>query len=67
MTYLSVNSAHSHLAAASSEFTIKVVSLGKPEGEGGREATLTGHIAPVLCVRFDPKGDFLVSGDASLV
>ncbi len=57
VTYLSVNSAHSHLAAAFSEFIIKVVSLGKSvgEGEGGREATLTGHIAPVLCVRFDPK------------
>ncbi len=64
VTYLSVDPSHSHLAAASSQFTIKVVYLGgvETEGAGGRETTLFGHEAPVLCVRFDPKGEFLVSG-----
>lgn len=57
VNYLAVNDSHSLLAAASSEFSIRVVDLGNP----AKVVTLQDHEAPVLFVNFDPKGEFLVS------
>ena len=57
VNYLAVNDSHSLLAAASSEFSIKIVDLGNP----AKVVTLQDHEAPVLFVNFDPKGEFLVS------
>ncbi len=54
VTSLAVSKDHTHLAAGSSEFTIKVLELGE------LPYSLTGHEAPLLCVTFDPTGSFLV-------
>ena len=57
VTYLAVSDDHTHLAAGSSEFLIKVVELK----DLTKVVTFNGHEAPVLCVRFDPLGEYLVS------
>ena len=57
VTYLAVNSNHTLLAAGSSEFNIKVTELA----DTVKTFNLVGHEAPVLCVKFDPRGEFLVS------
>ena len=57
VTSLAVSKDHTHLAAGSSEFTIKVLELHNlPSG-----FSLVDHDAPVLSVTFDPRGEFLVS------
>ena len=58
VTYLAVDSSHTHLAAGSCDFSIKVLELG----DSPRVVTLHGHEAPVLCARFDPRGEYLVCG-----
>ena len=57
VTCLDVNSSHTHLAAGSAEFTIKVVEIV----DSSKTCTLHGHEAPLLCVKFDPRGELLVS------
>ena len=57
VTCLAVNTGHTHLAAGSAEFTIKVVEIS----DLSRTFTLHGHEAPLLCVKFDPRGELLVS------
>lgn len=57
VTYLAVNSNHTLLAAGSSEFVVKVMELA----DIAKTFNLIGHEAPVLCVKFDPKGELLVS------
>ena len=57
VTCLDVNSSHTHLAAGSAEFTIKVVEIV----DSSKTYTLHGHEAPLLCVKFDPRGELLVS------
>ncbi|XP_078720562.1 WD repeat and HMG-box DNA-binding protein 1 [Lampetra fluviatilis] len=56
-SHLDFNHDGSKLAAAGSDFLIKVVAI-----EGGeQQVTLYGHQAPVLSVAFDPCGVFLAS------
>ena len=57
VTSLAVTRNHTHLAAGSSEFTIKVVELNNMPSC----FSLVDHDAPVLCVTFDPPGKYLVS------
>lgn len=56
VTYLSVDSSHSRLAAASCNFSIKIVDLS----DTAKVVTLTSHAAPVLCAEFDPTAKFMV-------
>ena len=56
VTYLAVDPGHTHLAAASCDFSVRVLELGGSP----RAVTLHGHKAPVLCARFDPRGEYLV-------
>ena len=55
VTCLDVNSSHTHLAAGSAEFTIKVVEIV----DSSKTCTLHGHEAPLLCVKFDPTGEII--------
>lgn len=57
ITCLDVNSSHTHLAAGSAEFVIKVVEIS----DSSKMYTLHGHEAPILSVKFDPMGELLVS------
>ena len=57
VTCLDVSVGHTHLAAGSAEFTIKVVEIA----DSSRTYTLHGHEAPLLWVKFDPRGELLVS------
>ena len=57
VTCLDVNIGHTHLAAGSAEFTIKVVEIA----DSSKTCTLHGHEAPLLCVKFDPQRELLVS------
>ena len=57
VTYLAVSGDHSLLAAGSSEFTIKVIEVA----DSAKSFGLVGHDAPILCVTFDPRGEYLVS------
>ena len=56
VTCLDVNPSHTHLAAGSAEFTIKVVEIS----DSSKTSTLHSHEAPLLCVKFDPRGELLV-------
>ena len=57
VTSLAVTKDHTHLAAGSGEFLIKVLELGNPPSS----SSLIGHDAPILHVTFDPPGKLLVS------
>ena len=57
VTCLDVNTDHTHLAAGSAEFTIKIVEIS----DSSKTYTLHGHEAPLLSVKFDPRGELLVS------
>ena len=57
VTYLAVNSNRTLLAAGSSDFIIQVTEIA----DIAKTFNLIGHEAPVLCVKFDPRGEFLVS------
>ena len=59
VNYLDASDDQGSLAAGASDFLIKVRHL-VDEGDAGRTVSLTGHEAPVLCVKFDPVGKFLV-------
>ena len=52
VTCLDVNVGHTHLAARSAEFTIKVVETA----DLAKTYTMHGHEAPLLWVKFDPQG-----------
>ena len=56
VTCLDVNVGHTHLAVRSAEFTIKVVEIA----DSAKTYTLHGHEAPLLWVKFDPRGELLV-------
>ena len=43
---------HTHLAAGSAEFTIKIAEIA----DSSKTYTLYGHEAPLLWVKFDPRG-----------
>eukprot|EP00731_Ephydatia_muelleri_P022174 Em0014g765a len=60
VNYLDASDDQGSLAAGASDFLIKVRHL-VDEGDAGRTVSLTGHEAPVLCVKFDPVGKFLAS------
>ena len=57
VTCLDVNVDHTHLAAASAEFTIKVMEIA----DSSKTYTLHGHEAPLLWMKFDPQGELLAS------
>ena len=57
VTCLDVSASHTYLAAGSAEFTITVVEVV----DSSKTFTLHGHEAPLLCVKFDPRGELLVS------
>ncbi len=57
VTYLTVNSDHTLLAAGTSEFTIKIIEIA----DSVKSFSLIGHEAPVLCVTFDPRGEYIAS------
>ena len=57
VTCLDVSVGHTHLAAGSAEFTVKVVEIA----DSSKTHTLHGHEAPLLWVKFDPRGELLVS------
>ncbi len=56
VTSLAVTRDHTHMAAGSSDFNIKVMEL-----QSNASFSLVDHDAPVLCVTFDPMGELLVS------
>lgn len=60
VNYLDTSVDQGSLAAGASDFLIKVCHLVEEGGDAGRTVSLTGHEAPVLCVKFDPAGKFLV-------
>ena len=55
VTCLDINVGHTHLAAGSAEFTIKVVEIS----DSAKTYTLHGHEAPLLWVKFDPLGGII--------
>ncbi len=57
VTYLTVSSDHTLLAAGTSEFTVKVIETA----DSVMSFTLTGHEAPILSVAFDPRGEYIAS------
>ena len=59
VNYLDISADQGAIAAGASDFVIRVLHLLQ---EDSRTDTLTGHEAPVLCVKFDPVGKFLVLG-----
>lgn len=59
VTSLAVARDHTHMAAGSSDFNIKVIELRQQQSTSS--FSLVDHDAPVLCVTFDPKGELLVS------
>lgn len=58
VTSLAVTRDHTHMAAGSSDFNIKVMELSQ---QSSASFSLADHDAPVLCVTFDPQGELLVS------
>jgi WD40 repeat protein len=58
VTTLAVSRDHTHLAAGSSDFNIKVLNLHERPSSG---FSLADHDAPILCVAFDHQGEMLVS------
>lgn len=57
VTHVVFNATGSSVAAASSDFLIKVVEVA----DSSQQKTLRGHDAPVLSVTFDPTDQFLAS------
>ena len=58
VNYLDISADQEAIAAGASDFVIKIVHLHQ-EGEY-KTVSLNGHEAPILCVKFDPAGKYLV-------
>lgn len=63
VTSLAVSKNHSLLGAGSSDFLVKVLELCNLPSS----FSLTGHEAPILSVKFDPSGDFLVGWEIMML